>query len=93
MFVLKPTNQFKKDTKRVIRRLAKNVDLIGGFLEQLKTGGANELPKKYRPHRLIGNYANNWEAHIKPDLLIIWFEVTEEQEIILLRIGSHSDLF
>jgi mRNA interferase YafQ len=49
--------------------------------------------KKHLPHKLTGNYKGNWEAHIKPDLLIIWFEITEENEIILLRLGTHADLF
>ncbi|QPH41209.1 type II toxin-antitoxin system RelE/ParE family toxin [Pedobacter endophyticus] len=93
MFTLKPTNQFKKDAKRAIRRASKNFDLIEGFLEELKVKGAIGLEKRYLAHRLAGNYRGNWEAHIKPDLLIIWFEVTEDNEIILLRLGTHSDLF
>lgn len=49
--------------------------------------------KKHLAYKLTGNYKGNWEAHIKPDLLIIWFEITEDNEIILLRLGTHSDLF
>lgn len=93
MFTLKPTNQFKKDAKRVIKRASKNLELIEHFLEKLKASGASGIEKKYFPHKLTGNYNNNWEAHIKPDLLIIWFEITSENDIILLRIGTHSDLF
>jgi mRNA interferase YafQ len=93
MFVLKPTNQFKKDTKKVIKRSAKNALLITDFLEKLQIKGAEGIDEKYHPHKLTGNYADNWQAHIKPDLLIIWFEISEHNEIILLRIGTHSDLF
>lgn len=93
MFTLKPTNQFKKDAKKVIKRSASNFDLVEDFLEQLKIGGAFGIDKKHRPHKLKGNYEGDWEAHIKPDLLIIWFEITAENEITLLRLGSHSDLF
>lgn len=93
MFILTPTNQFKKDAKKVIKRSAKNFDLIEDFLEKLKIDGASGIDKIYFPHKLKGNYAGNWEAHIKPDLLIIWFEITAEREITLLRLGSHSDLF
>ncbi|MFC1226096.1 type II toxin-antitoxin system YafQ family toxin [Pedobacter sp. BG31] len=93
MFTLKATNQFKKDAKKIIKRASKNFDLIERFLEELKVGGAVGLEKKYIPHKLTGNYKGNWEAHIKPDLLIIWFEITEENEIILIRLGTHSDLF
>lgn len=93
MFTLKPTNQFKKDAKKVIKRASKNLDLIESFLEKLKANGASGIEKKYLPHKLTGNYKDNWEAHIKPDLLIIWFEISQENEIILLRVGTHSDLF
>lgn len=93
MFTLKPTNQFKRDAKKVIKRASKNFEVIENFFEKLKANGANCIEKKYLAHKLTGNYKNNWEVHIKPDLLIIWFEITEENEIILLRLGTHSDLF
>ncbi|GAB3929829.1 type II toxin-antitoxin system YafQ family toxin [Mucilaginibacter myungsuensis] len=40
--------------------------------------GADGIDKKHRPHKLSGSYNDNWEAHIKPDLLIIWFEINEK---------------
>ncbi|MBB3054491.1 type II toxin-antitoxin system RelE/ParE family toxin [Mucilaginibacter gotjawali] len=93
MFTLKPTNQFKKDVKAAKKRSAKNVELIVDFLEKLEENGVAGIDKKHRSHKLSGEFEDNWEAHIKPDLLIIWFEITEEKEIILMRLGSHSDLF
>ena len=93
MFILKPTNQFKKDLKVLIKRSVKNEDLITEFLIKLQMNGAEGIEKKYRPHKLSGKYTDDWEAHIKPDLLIIWLEITQEKEVILLRVGSHADLF
>ncbi len=93
MFSLIPTNQFKKDVKALKKRSEKNASLLIDFLVDLEKDGVAGIDKKHRPHKLSGNYKDNWEAHIKPDLLIIWFEVTEKNEIILLRTGSHSDLF
>ena len=93
MFILKPTNQFKKDFKLIKKRSAKNAELLTFFLKELVLKGAIGLDKKYLPHKLSGNYKDNWEAHIKPDLLIIWFEIISDNEIVLLRTGSHSDLF
>jgi mRNA interferase YafQ len=93
MFTLIPTNQFKKDIKTLKKRSAKNAALLIDFLSELEKNGVDGIDKKHRPHKLSRNYKDNWEAHIKPDLLIIWFEVTEKYEIILLRTGSHSDLF
>jgi len=93
MFTLIPTKQFEKDVKILKKRSDKNATLITNFLVELQKNGAIGIDKKYRPHKLSGNYKDNWEAHIKADLLIIWFEITQNNEIILLRTGSHSDLF
>jgi mRNA interferase YafQ len=93
VFTLKATKQFEKDVKLVKKRSIKNAELLTDFLEKLENNGVAGIDKKYRPHKLSGNYSNDWEAHLKPDLLIIWFEITEDKEIILLRLGSHADLF
>jgi mRNA interferase YafQ len=93
MFALILTSQFKKDIKTLKKRSAKNADLLIDFLQVLEKNGVAGVDKKYRPHKLSGNYKNNWEAHIKPDMLIIWFEITDKNEIILIRAGSHADLF
>jgi mRNA interferase YafQ len=93
MFTLKITSQFKKDLRTIKKRSSKNYVLIFDFLSELKETGAAGLDRKYLPHKLSGSYKNDWEAHIKPNLLIIWFEITADKEILLLRAGSHSDLF
>lgn len=53
------------------------------------------IPTAMRPHRLIGNYAGHLELHIEGDLLLIWIERNEsgEEEVHLVRLGSHSELF
>ncbi len=54
-----------------------------------KTG---TLPKTiYKTHPLFGNYKNHLEAHIEADWLIIW--KIKNNEIYLIRMGSHSELF
>ena len=93
MFVLKVTRQFEKDVVLLKKRSSKNDVLIKSFLKLLQADGVKGIPGKNKPHKLKGNYVGNWEAHIKPDMLIIWFEITEDKEITLLRLGSHSDLF
>jgi mRNA interferase YafQ len=79
--------------KGVKKALCQKRNINIGFFDKLEKDGAVGIEIKYRPHKLSGNYKDNWEAHIKADLLIIWFEITENDEIILLRTGSHSDLF
>ena len=89
MYELFYTTKFKKDLKKFKSEFV----LIGEFLKNLREKGAKSVPVKMRHHRLKGNYKDNWECHIKPDLWIIWFQIEEPKKITLVRIGSHSDLF
>jgi mRNA interferase YafQ len=43
MFILKPTNQFKKDAKKAIKRASQNLELIEAFLEKLRINGASGI--------------------------------------------------
>ena len=54
---------------------------------------ANEedLPERNRDHALIGDYVYQRECHITPDWLLIY--QTTEAELLLVRTGSHSELF
>lgn len=94
MYTLSFTARFEKDLKLIKKRSLKDLGLIRDFLKnELAPKGAAGLPAKFRAHKLSGNYSDNWECHIKGDLLIIWIEITAENEIRLVRAGSHSDLF
>jgi len=56
-----------------------------------KLANDEPLPKKCRPHQLSGNWQGFCECHLAPDWLLI-YQVTDS-ELILVRTGSHSDLF
>lgn len=92
MYKLVISAKFKKDLKKVVKN---NTDkkLTTAILKVLKKKGASGIPKEMKPHKLKWNYKNNWECHIRPDLLIIWYQVEAPNIINLIRIGSHSDLF
>jgi mRNA interferase YafQ len=69
----------------------KNLSKINEVVVLLSETG--NLPARYRPHKLKGDYTGYWEAHIEPDWLIVW-EVNESVLVlILISTGSHSDLF
>jgi mRNA interferase YafQ len=51
----------------------------------------NPLPPKNRNHRLLGEFKDYWECHIEPDWLLIYAK--SSTHLILVRTGSHSDLF
>ena len=92
MFRLQATTRFKKDLKK-IKNNPKDFELTSSVLKILQKKGVSGIAQRMKPHRLTGNYRDNWECHIKPDLLIIWIQIESPGIIKLVRIGSHSDLF
>lgn len=93
MYDIVYTGKFKKDLKRIGHRNLQDLPLVKEFVLRLSEKGTLGVPKNMQPHKLKGNYKDNWECHIKPDLLIIWFQIESPKTIRLIRVGSHSDLF
>jgi len=88
MKAIRRTSQFKRDVKRM-QRQGREVEKLKRVLEALVEG--EPLAAKHRDHVLVGQYKGTRECHIEPDWLLI-YELAET-EIILIRTGSHSDLF
>jgi mRNA interferase YafQ len=49
------------------------------------------LAHKYHPHRLTGGAHDFFECHVENDWLLVYKLTTDELELV--RLGSHSDLF
>ena len=82
------SGQFKKDYKALS---APDVNLLETALGILAETGT--LPyDPYLTHPLKGRFKDNMEAHIEPDMLLIWYEKVGDV-IKLVRVGSHSKLF
>ena len=88
MKTIRRTSQFKRDVKRM-QRQGRELEKLKRVLETLVKG--EPLAAKYRDHVLVGQYKGTRECHIEPDWLLI-YELAET-EIVLIRTGSHSDLF
>lgn len=90
MLAIVTSTQFRKDVKLAKKR-GRDLKKLEVILEQL----ANEqpLPARCRDHQLGGNWTHYRECHIEPDWLLIYRIDTEKQELLLARIGTHSDLF
>ncbi len=86
--IIRRTTQFKRDYKR-IKKHGKRLERLREVVQQLAAG--QPLEDRYRDHPLLGGYRGARECHIEPDWLLI-YEVTEE-ELVLIRTGSHADLF
>lgn len=90
MLKIVPSNRFKKDLKKAIKR---NLDI--SLLDEVvnKLANKQKLEKKYKDHDLKGEYIGFRECHIEPDWLLLYKIEKEELELFLFRTGSHGDIF
>lgn len=90
MLTIKYETTFKKDFKKILKR-GYDISLMEKVIEML----ANEkpLPKKYKEHKLTGDYSDCRECHITSDWLLIYRIEDNELVLTLTRTGTHSALF
>jgi mRNA interferase YafQ len=68
------TSQFKRDHKRHSRERGLEV-LLEQTIECLVSG--KPLDSRFRDHPLKGGYSGCRECHLKPDLLLIYFQTDD----------------
>ena len=84
------TSQFKKDYKLAQKRHV-DIDELFKVISMLQK--QELLPEETRDHSLVGNDKGYRECHVRPDLLLIYKIKKKELELLLFRIGTHSDLY
>lgn len=90
MLNIRYQSAFKRDYKR-IRKRGYNIQRLETVIEMLVQ--EQTLPTEYRDHDLGGNWDGFRECHIAPDWLLVYTIDHKELVLILVRTGSHSDLF
>jgi mRNA interferase YafQ len=80
--------QFRADLRRQKHR-GKDIEEHLEAAELLAEFG--DLPVGYRVHALTGEWSGFLECHIEPDCLLIY--TVSRDEVVLIRTGSHADLF
>ena len=85
------TSNFKKQYKKM-KKQGKDLNKFKIVLEKLANG--KKLEEKYRDHYLYNDkYFNDCrECHIEPDWLLIYQYQEEKLVLMLIRIGSHSEI-
>lgn len=82
------TRQFRRDFK-LARKRGKKLERLQAIIDLL---AADEpLPVRHIPHRLIGDMEGYWECHVEPDYLLVYEYLPGT--LMLVRLGTHSDLF
>ena len=85
---IRRTTQFKKDVKQVLKR-GKALEQLLSVVQELAEG--QPLAEHYVDHPLKVQYSGKRDCHLDPDWILIY--AVEDNELVLYRTGSHSDLF
>jgi len=91
MRAISKTKKFRKDQKR--EKKGAHKDTLELDLADLVTLLATDaqLPDRYQDHPLSGEWKDHRDAHLLPDLILIYRKVGDDN-LELIRLGSHSEL-
>ena len=84
------TKKFEKDIKNLKKQ---NRDLTELFDVVNIIAKGETLDKKYRDHKLVGNFNDYRECHIENDFLLVYKIEKDKLILILYRAGTHSEIF
>jgi mRNA interferase YafQ len=87
---IRVVTRFERDVKRMARRhkdLTKLETVIATLVAE------EPLPSRYRDHALTGDLHGWRDIHVEPDWLLIYRINRSILELILLRTGTHADIF
>lgn len=93
MYIIKRTKSFAQSFKKlsysgITKKNRENIEFV---IDTIALGQA--LNKKYRDHQLSDDLRAYRECHILNDLLLIYKIDRNELILVLVDIGSHSQLF
>ncbi|MCL5017308.1 MAG: type II toxin-antitoxin system YafQ family toxin [Patescibacteria group bacterium] len=93
MYTILRTKDFERSFKRLTNSGLKQnkKKVIGSVIDKIASGSS--LDKKYKDHSLSGEFSGYRECHIFNDLLLIYKIDKKAVILVLIDIGSHSQLF
>ncbi|MFZ2149776.1 MAG: type II toxin-antitoxin system YafQ family toxin [Minisyncoccia bacterium] len=93
MYLLITTKSFEKSYKKIKKSGIKQSVLQDlRFIVALLSEGKS-LPILHKDHKLQGESSGLRECHIKGDLLLVYKIEKDKLVLMLVDIGSHSELF
>lgn len=91
MYSLFLSNRCKKSLVKISKHTKFKKETFDKVVDILLTG--ERLPKKYREHKLSGEYEGCFECHIQNDILLIYYFNDGKCILYAVDIGTHSELF
>jgi mRNA interferase YafQ len=90
IYEISTTKQFRKS----IKKIRNNKDIIAELSKIIEILAQNSIvPNSYKDHELVGNMKGLRELHIRPNVLLVYGKQDSVLILLLVNIGSHSDLF
>jgi len=90
VYTIKEYPSYVRDRKRAIRQ-GLDVDELDSVLLMLSQG--KTLPKKYKNHKLSGEWSGVWECHIHDNFLLIYAKDKKKLILWAIATGTHDELF
>lgn len=88
------SSHFKRTFKKIISSTPEKKQKLVHTLNDLSE---NAFATHLRTHKLKGDLKNCWACYVEYDIRIVFTfvsnEETKEQEILLLNIGSHDEVY
>ena len=85
------STRFKKNLKRCLKQ-GKDIEKLKIVVDKLANDEILEI--KYKNHKLVNSkfYKDCYECHIEPDWLLVYQYIDNELILLLINIGSHSEV-
>ena len=94
MYELRKLKRFEKSSRKLERSgmMTKKIkDDLNFVINTLLR--KEKLPSQYKDHKLKGKLKEYRECHVKGDILLLYRLLESESVLLLVDIGSHSELF
>ena len=93
MYLIRESKTFKKALRKI-----KKSGIKSSVLDDLKLvintiAKGDKLPEIFEDHILSGEYLGYHDCHIRGDLVLIYIIKKEQLVLVLIDLGSHSELF
>jgi mRNA interferase YafQ len=80
--------QFKRDVK-LLQKRGKDMYKLRELILLLSEEAP--LPPRYKDHPLSGEWKHHRDSHVEPDWLLLY--KIDDNDLYLVRTGTHADLF
>ncbi|MCK5590515.1 MAG: type II toxin-antitoxin system YafQ family toxin [Candidatus Pacebacteria bacterium] len=91
MLSIKTTQGYRRALKKLVRSGQFKIDKLEKVIDALVQG--KKLPKSNKDHYLSGDLVGFRECHIQSDVLLVYYIEQDKLVLVLVNIGSHSNLF